>query len=66
MNPEPEKNKHEDGKPYAYVPRDAKVNNDNQEMEPPEVIYEDRLLIYRKEQIEKIIGGKRIIDEQDH
>jgi len=64
MSPKPE-DESEDGKPISYVPPDAKVNLENSEMEPPEVIYEDRRAEFRKEQIEKAIGGKRTIHEKN-
>jgi len=42
----------------AYIPKDAKINEENFNAVPPEVIYEDRRKILDIAKVKKIARGK--------
>lgn len=47
-------------KPLVYVPDGAKINNDNKPMNPPPIEYEERRVIFDREEIKKNITKKDI------
>jgi len=45
-------------KPYVYKPKDALLNYDAKDLEPPKPKYESRKAIFKKEEVQKITKGQ--------
>lgn len=45
-------------KPLVYTPHNAKINEGNTPMTPPETTYEDRKVVFNKEKVKVIVKGQ--------
>jgi hypothetical protein len=46
------------GEPKVYVPDNARLNIDNKKDEPPKTKYEKTRRALKREQVNKLVGGK--------
>ena len=48
----------EPSEPLIYIPKNAKINEENIAMDVPEVLYEDRKVILDLEKVKKVVKGQ--------
>ena len=50
---------------FVYVPKNAKLNYENKDLDPPPVEYENRKVIFNRKAVKKVVGGKYGRDEKN-